>query len=187
LEQGVAPLGVVPPVERKPDKPAVRKDLRAPTNGKCVYLVNGSLCGDVAVTYMNHLHLCETHIISTRLLFGSTVRTAALQSAKIHPLDSFPGLCYIALLPDGSVKIGYSNTEQTLARRFKQLSWQYKAPVLPLAAIKGGFVAEAVLHDRFAAYRIPGIGERFYYSSELAEYIFGLDSDDRLRAQLVAA
>ena len=103
-------------------------------------------------------------------------RTAAVQSAKFHGLDKFPGICYIALLPDGSIKIGYSNTEELLEKRFKDLRRDYKAPVIPLATLKGGFVAEAVLHDKFKEHRLPGRGERFAYSPEIAHYVAELRS-----------
>lgn len=131
---------------------------------------SGTPCGKEATVYSN-IPLCVEHIESLRGYFGTRSRTAALQAAKHHSLSEFPGLCYIVLLPDGNVKIGYSNTDDLLAERFKALGREYEAPVVKLAVIPGGFVAEAVLHDRFKEYRLPGLGERFSYSAELAEFI----------------
>ncbi|MBL3742836.1 T5orf172 domain [Mycobacteroides abscessus subsp. massiliense] len=102
------------------------------------------------------------------------MRSLINQSLKYHSLDDFPGFCYFALLPDGCIKIGYSNTDDLVKSRMKSLSRQYQAPVIPLAVIKGGFVAEAHMHERFEAYRLPGDGERFTYSPEMAEYIASL-------------
>ncbi|OXR39570.1 hypothetical protein B7C42_08362 [Nocardia cerradoensis] len=51
------------------------------------------------------------------------------------------------------------------------LKLQYKAPVIKLAVIQGGFVAEAVLHDMFKEDRLPGYGERFTYTPRMAEYL----------------
>lgn len=102
------------------------------------------------------------------------LRSLINQSLRYHTLDDFPGFCYFALLPDGCIKIGYSNTEPLVKSRMKSLSRQYSAPVIPLAVIKGGFVAEAYMHQRFEEYRLPGDGERFTYSAEMAEYIAGV-------------
>lgn len=137
----------------------------------CVYLIDGeSPCGDHASKYAN-FYLCDEHIESMRSLMASRGRTAALQAAKQHELSAFPGICYIVLLPDGAVKIGYSNTDELLKKRITTLSREYKAPVVTLAKVPGGFVAEAVLHDKFQEYRLPGKGERFTYSPEIAKYI----------------
>lgn len=127
-------------------------------------------CGEAATQYMR-LPLCAEHIDSVRDLINSRARASAVQTAKYHPLESFPGLCYIVLLPDGLIKIGYSNTNKLLEERFGALGRLYGAAVVPLLVIPGGFVAEAVLHARFNAYRVPGNGERFRHSPELAEYI----------------
>lgn len=133
-----------------------------------------SPCGEEATPYRS-IPLCTEHIEKLRWQFQSYSRTAALQSAKYHALESFPGFCYIVLLPDGLIKIGYSNTEDLLKDRYKALSREYGAPVIPLASIRGGFVAEAVLHNQFKEFRVPGNGERFTYSSEMAEYIASLN------------
>lgn len=127
-------------------------------------------CGEEATLFGN-LPLCDEHALTAKLRVRRSRMANALQAAQYHSFDAFPGFCYIILLPDGCIKIGYSNTEKLLDKRFKSLSRAYKAPVLPLVVIPGGFVAEAVLHDRFEVYRVPGDGERFYYSPEIAEYI----------------
>jgi hypothetical protein len=109
-----------------------------------------------------------------RLKIRRSRMALALQAVGYHSFDEFPGLCYIVLLPDGCVKIGYSNTEKLLKQRFQSLGRSYGAPVVPLAVLSGGFVREAVLHDQFDLYRVPGNGERFHYSPELAEFLSSL-------------
>lgn len=137
----------------------------------CSWVYTGSeqTCGEPAEIYSN-LPMCETHQVEYSNRVGNTAR----QAAKQHPLGSFPGLCYFVLLPDGSVKIGYSNTEELLKKRLQSLKREL-GPIIKLAAIPGGFVAEAVMHDRFKKYRIPGRGERFTYSAEMAEFLSELD------------
>lgn len=138
---------------------------------ECTFLgEDGSACGDPASSYMN-IPLCDEHREVTKGRVDSRARTAALQASQHHPPSAFPGTCYVALLPDGKVKIGYSNSDELLRRRYQVLSREYKAPVIPLAELPGGFVTEAVLHDKFKDYRLPGAGERFTYSPEMAEYL----------------
>lgn len=140
---------------------------------ECVYLDDSyQPCGAPATVY-RRTYLCDEHIEWNRQFQYRLARSAALQSVNYHDLDEFPGLCYIVLMPDATVKIGYSNTEETLDRRLKKLG-SSKSPVVKLAVIKGGFVAEAVLHEKFNDSRIPGKGERFRYSPEMAEYIASL-------------
>lgn len=95
-------------------------------------------------------------------------------SLNYGTLSDYPGYCYFALLPDGAVKIGYSNTRELVDSRMKSLGRDYGAPVIPLAIIGGGWVAEIYHHDKFADYRHPGLGERFTYSAEMANYIASL-------------
>lgn len=92
-------------------------------------------------------------------------------SLNYGTLSDYPGYCYFALLPDGAVKIGYSNTRELVDKRMKTLGREYGAPLIPLAVIKGGWVAEIYHHDKFADYRLSGDGERFRYSSAMAEYL----------------
>ena len=47
-------------------------------------------------------------------------------------------------------------------------------PIVHLATVPGGFVQEAVLHEKFLADRVPGPGELYYYSPDIAEYVAGL-------------
>lgn len=131
---------------------------------------SGPQCGGPAEVYKN-LPLCEEHKLSLQKMLDKTKRSLALQAAPHHDLDDFPGLCYIVLLPDGFVKIGYSNTEKLLEKRFKSLTSDYGAPVVPLAVLKGGFVREAVLHELFDEHRVPGLGERFVYCAEIAHFL----------------
>lgn len=125
-------------------------------------------CGERAELFAN-LPLCAEHadVYRSRNVSYSTIS----QCLNYYRLEDFPGLCYIVLLPDGSVKIGYSNTNELLDKRLKSLGREYGAPVIQLAVLPGGFVAEAFLHRKFAAYREPGKGERFRYSPEMAEFL----------------
>ena len=132
----------------------------------CSYLVNGQPCEAAGTPYYNFA-VCDEHKASLEWL----KRATALQAASQHPLEAFPGVCYIALLPDGTVKIGYSNSDDLYHKRKQSLSREYGAPVVELLKMPGGFVAEAMLHDRFKELRIPGPGERFNYSPDIAEFI----------------
>ena len=127
-------------------------------------------CGDTGSVYCSFV-VCEDHKEQFRNWNELMKRANALQASKIHELDSFPGYCYIMLLPNGNIKIGYSNTEKLLKTRITTLSREYGAPVVLLKTIKGGFVAEAMLHDRFKHLRLPGVGEQFKYGPGLAEFI----------------
>lgn len=128
-------------------------------------------CGNEDSQVHNHVELCAEHKEVQRVKWESKGRGNILRSLDYHPLDAFPGFCYIALMPDGLIKIGYSNTDELYGKRLVSLSRQAGAPVIELAKIPGGFVAETYLHEKFRAYRVPGPGERFTYSPEIAEYI----------------
>lgn len=115
--------------------------------------------------------LCDEHNEEHSNRVTSSRNSTVYQSANYHLFAEFPGYCYFILLPDGSIKIGYSNTDRLLKERFTSLSRTHKAPVVELVTIPGGFVAEAVLHRKFSHLRIAGPGERFTYGPEIAEYI----------------
>jgi hypothetical protein len=93
------------------------------------------------------------------------------QSLGYHPLTAFPGRCYFARLPDGTIKIGYSNTVDLMYRRMRALTREYGAEVELLADLPGGFITEALMHERFWELRIPGNGEKFEPSPELLDFI----------------
>lgn len=133
----------------------------------CSYLIEGQPCGAATDFSYWNFAVCEEHVNS----LYSIKRSNALQAASQHQLDAFPGICYIVLLPDATVKIGYSNTEALFSRRITDLTRAAGAPVILLLKIPGGFVAESVLHERFKDSRIPGFGERFAYSPEIAAFI----------------
>ena len=118
-----------------------------------------------------NIPLCETHIDLFQKRSYRDKTSVAVQSSKYHPIQSFPGTCYIVLLPTGYVKIGYSNNEKLFESRLKSLSRQYEAPVVLLAKLPGGFVQESVLHRKFEDDRIPGPGEVFQYSPQIAKFI----------------
>ncbi|QGJ88486.1 hypothetical protein SEA_KANELY_1 [Mycobacterium phage Kanely] len=141
---------------------------------KCCYISDREteeLCGEPEAEVYCNLPLCGVHKDAVRLMYDSKARANPLLASKYHDLSAFPGICYIALLPDGFVKIGFSNTDELFSKRMRSLSSDYGAPVIPLITLPGGFVAEAVLHDRFKNDRQSGNGERFRYSPEMAEYI----------------
>ncbi len=121
---------------------------------------------ETSLVYRNFA-VCEDHFDN----LVSIGRSAAVQAAEYHQLYEFPGICYVVLLPDGSVKIGYTNTEKLYRKRMSNLKSKYQAPVIQLTRLKGGFVAEAYLHERFKESRLPGVGERFAYSAEIADFI----------------
>lgn len=119
--------------------------------------------------------VCEEHKDSYRSKLLNQSRFTAIQSSKVLGVSSFPGLCYTVLLPNGSVKIGYSNTESLLRTRMTNLRREH-GPLVELKVISGGFVAEACLHQRFSHLRIPGSGELFSYGIEIAQFVE--DPDD---------
>lgn len=111
--------------------------------------------------------LCPRH----RIAFLNSQGSVARASARTFGLSAFPGFCYFMLMPDGLVKIGYSGTERTLKQRINRLSKDSGAPCILLAKIAGGFVAEAVMHHRFEASRVPENGERFHYTPDMAKFV----------------
>ena len=127
-------------------------------------------CSLEAEVFRN-IPLCETHIDLFQKRSYRDKTSIAIQSSNYHPIESFPGTCYIVLLPTGYVKIGYSNNEKLFESRLKSLSRQYEAPVVLLAKLPGGFVQESVLHRKFEDDRIPGRGEVFQYSPQIAKFI----------------
>lgn len=145
---------------------------------RCGYVQNHETCSEETSNTYFSLAVCEEHraILARNLsdLKGSTAR----QSANHHELSDFPGYCYFALMPDASVKIGYSNTPELLGKRFKNISKDAGSHVIPLAVIRGGFVAEAVMHHRFQEDRIWEESERFRYTPAMAEFLGGLQPDE---------
>ncbi|MEW2497145.1 GIY-YIG nuclease family protein [Streptomyces nodosus] len=105
-----------------------------------------------------------------------SVQTAQLRkSAEYLGTETFPGYCYVVLLPDETVKIGYSNTSETLQQRMKRLKRESEKDHGPgfevLAVLPGGCAMEAVLHHRFYKSRIMGRGERFEFSDEIQDFL----------------
>lgn len=137
---------------------------------ECAYVIDDESCGEHADLYHN-LPLCDVHRSLLESQIGYRGRMAALSAAKAHPVETFPGICYLAILPTGNVKIGFTANEETLKKRFRNLAKQYGAPLVPLMTLPGGHVQEAVLHARFSKYRVSGPGEQFYYSPEIAEFV----------------
>lgn len=147
---------------------------------ECCWLNTGnSTCGAPAGRWGNFF-LCPEHQEAHRQRMIQNAGGTARQSAQYHDLSAFPGFCYFAALPfDRSrkgldafvVKIGYSNTRELVDERMKSLTRQYDALVKPMLIIPGGFVAEAVMHDRFRESRLPGAGERFTLLPDIAQYL----------------
>jgi hypothetical protein len=113
--------------------------------------LSGKQCGAEASFYHNFM-LCDPHQIEMSSKIGQTAR----QAAGYYPLGAFPGWCYVVQMDDGYIKVGYSNNDETLGRRIDDLK-----PLAVLFVIPGGFVAEAILHERLSDCRVPGRGERF--------------------------
>lgn len=135
----------------------------------CCWTKSDVVCGaEAEVRYS--LPLCDEHLNLYHRSKTYTVR----QSAAIHGVEAFPGYCYAVILPDESVKIGYSNTEETLKKRFRDLKREAEkeGPGFDiLAVMAGGCAMEAVLHYRFEKSRIPGLGERFEFSDEIQDFL----------------
>ncbi|MEU2267703.1 GIY-YIG nuclease family protein [Streptomyces olindensis] len=135
----------------------------------CCWVNDDAVCGAEAEVHYS-LPLCSDHLNRYHRSKTYTIR----QSAAIHGVEAFPGYCYVVLLPDETVKIGYSNTEETLKRRFRDLKREAEkeGPGFDiLAVMAGGCALEAVLHYRFEKSRVPGPGERFEFSDEIQDFL----------------
>ena|SRR5690606_3461051 len=132
-----------------------------------------AICGNRDASVYGNQYLCNRHTEDVRDYRYYLKRANALQAAKVIPYDQFPGYCYVILLPDDLVKIGYSSSEDGLNDRLRKHRKSYGEATL-LARLPGGFVAEAVLHDRFKHDRLPGVGEVFTYSEAIREFINSL-------------
>src|SRR5690606_5733438 len=144
---------------------------------KCVWVPDketGIACGNPAEIRRN-LTLCAEHEL---LMLGrSGLQTATItQTLKYHELSDFPGYCYVVLLSNGSVKIGYTNTAEFFLGRLRAIHKDHDGPVVVLSVFKGGCVAEHVMHNRFRDSRISG--EVFAYSPELAALVTELGVDE---------
>lgn len=138
-------------------------------NGCCFVTEDGELCGEEAEVFMK-FPVCDSHRETLRYYRVMNTQSLAKQALKYHEYSDFPGVCYIVLVPGGMVKIGYSNTEELYQKRLKSLSKQL-GPVLELLTLPGGFITEASLHNKFHESSIPGNGELFTYSNEIADFI----------------
>ncbi len=139
---------------------------------ECTWIPSKSeVCCGKPASVVDHLALCEKHarIISSRRSKG--ILGLAQQSTRFHPIESFPGYCYFALLPDGMIKIGYSNTEELIAHRMESLSENLGGTVLLLQTFPGGFVAESLYHHKFVADREAGFGETFRLSEDIMRFL----------------
>lgn len=150
----------------------------------CCYLVDEKqLCFEQGDPYRGFI-LCEEHQELLEDSYRRAKRKTAIQSASVVGFEQYPGFCYVILLPDGTVKIGYSNTEDLLTRRFRDLKNQHGHPLFPLAVLPGGFVTEAILHSDFDHLRVPGPGERFQWSPEIADRLGHLVALNRVKVDL---
>ncbi len=136
----------------------------------CCWTKDDIQCGSEAGIHYC-IPLCNEHL---SVFYSSRTKTIR-QTATYHGAEIFPGYCYVVLLPDETVKIGYSNTKDTLKKRFQDLRRQFEREYGPgftvLAVLRGGVAMEAVLHHRFRASRIPGPGERFVFSEDIQDYL----------------
>lgn len=138
---------------------------------RCCWLDDeNETCGRRAARF-GYMPLCDEHRELHRHWPARRLWSIAGAAMRYHKMWDYPGLCYFAGLPDGTVKIGFSHTEELVRNRMESLTRQYGAPVIPLHVVPGGFVAEAVMHHAFDHLRLPGKGERFEFRDELAEYL----------------
>lgn len=121
--------------------------------------------------YLQSIPVCNEHRWELNVQHPS-VRPPVIESVHKHyPWEQFPGLCYIALLPDGFIKIWYSATHDLFKKRMQGLSRDYGASVIPLALLNGGPFREAVLHKKFQHLRARVSGEKFSHGPEIAELL----------------
>ena len=136
---------------------------------ECSWVGKGDTCGAEAEIHYC-IPLCDQHLSR----FYSMMTRQLRQSAAYLGVEAFPGYCYVVLFPDETVKIGYSNTKETLKRRFRDLKREAdkEGPGFEvLAVMAGGCAMEAVLHHRFHKSRILGKGERFIFSDEIQDFL----------------
>ena len=121
--------------------------------------------------FKQFIPVCDGHFWELHAQHPS-VGPAVIESMHKHyPWEQFPGLCYITLLPDGFIKIGYSSTQDHFKKRMQRLSRDYGASVIPLALLYGGPFREAVLHKKFQHLRARVPGEKFSHGPEIAELL----------------
>lgn len=135
---------------------------------KCVYRDHDTMvkCVRSDAIFYRGVYLCPDHAHRMLTPHGNLARHyVAYYGADL------PGFCYIAALPGGLIKIGSSRDPKTLRLRFSALSKDYGATIRPLTILHGGLVAEMALHHKFADAWLPGAGERFRLTPELAEFI----------------
>lgn len=136
---------------------------------KCAFVTEGQPCdADAKLSY--DFFICDEHRPMYYISRKEPLRSVAAGAMRYHSFEDYPGHCYMVLVPDGTVKIGFSNTEELLRNRLARLKKEL-GPIVTLLELPGGFVTEAYLHDLFADDRLTTGVERFRYSEEMAEFI----------------
>lgn len=135
----------------------------------CAWIENETVCTNAGIVGFWPIALCSDHSLAFDRKLAMTKTTTLRQSARVLGSDAYPGYCYIVLLGDATIKIGYSNTEATLAVRLHTLGTETGSCTV-LRVLPGGFVAEAVLHDRFSEFRDWTGSERFRVCPEILEF-----------------
>lgn len=148
-----------------------------------------SECFTPATSCERNIPLCDDHrAIDERRRAKARITGARqgfkLKSVEAVTLEDYPGICYVILLPDTTVKIGFSFAPVLFDRRMVDLSREH-GTVIPLTKLPGGWVTESLLHDVFAEERLPG-EERFRYSERIAQFVADANAGLDLRHWFVA-
>lgn len=118
-------------------------------------------CGETAGVRLG-IPLCDRH-------YYAMVARARVANVDEEALAAYPGLCYFAHYPDGTVKIGFSRDRDKLAKRFRVLNQREGGGVAPLLLLQGGSAAEAFYQNKFREHWAQG--ERFYLAPEILEFV----------------
>lgn len=154
----------------------------------CAWVEDDQDCLRVAEGVQRNIPLCDDHRAVDERRRAKARITGARQGFKLKspvPLDEYPGICYVILLPNANVKIGFSWNQVNLDRRFYDLSKEHEGTVIPLTKLPGGWVTESLLHDVFAEERLPG-EEEFRYSARIAQFVADANAGLDLRPWFVA-
>lgn len=141
---------------------------------ECSWITDDTKCASAGAAAHWPIALCEEHRLEFDHRLSLAKGTASRQSARVLGSDSYPGLCYIVLLGNGLVKIGYSNTDLTLNHRLNKLRKETGSCEV-LRVLTGGFISEACLHDRFSKHRVWSEQECFQPDPEILAFAASQD------------
>lgn len=131
-----------------------------------------SYCDGEITLRWKHIPLCEFHRTMLGVQVNSVIDSHIAKLYEIGQLQFHSsGYTYIALLPSGRIKIGYSGRAEILKDRWTKLSREFDGRLTILAVLDGGRTLEACLHYQFGRHRIPDSPlEQFNPDDELLEY-----------------